>query len=473
MTLEYRLPDSEGTLRAWFAAWTPGSRPRPGISPAPKAVHGFTWKEVDGIWNVVGPDGKVLTRTLSAAWNPAPAPDGKALYFTRLRATGVEIRKLDLGQPALEVVALPKDPEALAPRTILPQPDEPSRIPAAVPVPDSMPYQAWRDLWNGVRFGFTEGPSGKSWQVGYGGADILGQASWQVLGAAGNAAGPRGGTVGLAWRGWRWAPSLEVFSSLERPSRQDWIQPKGADRERRGAELAFTFEDKGTWPHSLRLAFASERWEGLDTREESLNRSLAGIGASLAHGWRPAATWSFRVATGLQIFSVRTGSQASTLQRAQLSLKMTPPPAFPPLALRLEAGRIAGDAPSSGQFHVGGMGNSLVPSSLDLHRVEQPALPAYTATGNRLRRGRLELGHIGRVYLEHTAVWDGADPRPRFQRVAGAELVLDELLGENALDTLLGRMRFSLGLHRLLDDGPDGTKLRGRHTFTASVVLRP
>jgi hypothetical protein len=119
------------------------------------------------------------------------------------------------------------------------------------------------------------------------------------------------------------------------------------------------------------------------------------------------------------------------------------------------------------------MEHSVVPSSLDANRVAQAALPAYTETGNRLRRGRLELGRIGRLYLEHTAVWDDANPRPRFQRVAGVELVLDELLAGNALDTLLGRMRFTLGLHHLLDDGPEGQNLRGRNTFTASVVLRP
>ncbi len=333
-----------------------------------------------------------------------------------------------------------------------------------------MPYQAWRSLWNGARFGLSEGPSGHSWQVGYGGGDILGQASWQVLGAAGDAAGPRGGTAGVAWRGWRWAPSLEVFSSLERPSRQSWFQPDGLDRERRGAELAFTFEDKGTWPHSLRLAAATERSERLGASGASLNRSLAGLEAVLAHRWRPAQKWAFGAAAGVQVFSSRT----DTLQRAQFSWSVTPPPAFPPLAVRLEAGRVTGrvSTPFAG-FHLGGMGSSLVPTSLDANRVEQVALPSFTATGNRLRRGRIEVGRIGRFYLEHAAVWDDASPRPRFQRVAGVELALDDLLEGNALDTLLGRMRFTLGLHRLLDDGVGGTDLRGRHAFTASVVLKP
>jgi hypothetical protein len=474
VVLEYRLPDSEGTLHPHFAAWTPGSAPRPGITSLPRTPQGFTSKVVDGIWNIASAEGKVLTRTLSAARNPAPSPDGKFLYFTRLRASGMEIRKLDLGLPPLQEAALPKDPDPLAPATILPPADEASRIPAAVPAPEPAPYRAWRGLWNGARFGISESPSGHSWQVGYGGGDILGQASWQVLGAAGEAAGPRGGAAGLAWRGWRWAPSLEVFSSLERPSRQSWVQPKGLDRERRGAELAFTFEDKGTWPHSLRLALATERATSLDDPGQDLDRSLAGLEAALAPVWRPAGMWAFRASTSLRVVLSRAGSQTSTLQRAQLALSVVPPAAFPPLAVRLETGRIGGgnSTPLTG-FQLGGLATSLVPSSLDAQRIEQAALPAFTATGNRLRRGRVELGRIGRVYLEHTAVWDEARPRPHFQRIAGIEFVLDDLLEGNSLDSLMGRMRFSLGFHRLLDDGPEGAKLRGRHTFTASVVLKP
>ena len=119
------------------------------------------------------------------------------------------------------------------------------------------------------------------------------------------------------------------------------------------------------------------------------------------------------------------------------------------------------------------MENSLVPSSLDSNRVEQAALPAYTESGNRLRRSRIELGRIGRIFIEHTAVWGDAQPRPRFQRVAGIELGLDELLAKDARDTLLGRMRFTLGLHHLLDDGLEASRLKGRNAFTATVVLRP
>ena len=113
---------------------------------------------------------------------------------------------------------------------------------------------------------------------------------------------------------------------------------------------------------------------------------------------------------------------------------------------------------------------SLVPSVLEANLVVQPALPAYTATGNRLQtlRGDLALG-IVTAYLEQATVWDDASPRPAAQRVGGLEIDSHNLgLPMDVLRRLMGNLSFTLGLHRPMDG-----VMRGRTIGTVSLVLRP
>jgi len=122
------------------------------------------------------------------------------------------------------------------------------------------------------------------------------------------------------------------------------------------------------------------------------------------------------------------------------------------------------------RFRLGGVLTSLVPSALDANLVVQPALPAYTATGNRLRalRGDLGLG-IVTAYLEHATVWDDALPRPTAQRVAGLEIDSRHLrLPMDVLRRFMGNLSFTLGLHRPMDG-----VMKGRTVGTLSLILRP
>jgi hypothetical protein len=206
----------------------------------------------------------------------------------------------------------------------------------------------------------------------------------------------------------------------------------------------------------------------------TVQRRLAGLEASLAHGWRPVESWGLGLSAGLTLFSASTDGHAATLERARLSLRLTEKQSPVPLTIRLETGRVEGSDPSFlDRFHLGGQGTSLVPSALDANRIEQAALPSYTETGNRLRRSRVELGGVFRAYVEHTAVWDGTQPRPAYLRVGGLEFSPDELVPDRLLDTLIGRMHFVLGCHRVLGEGSGGKALRDRNSFTASVVLKP
>jgi hypothetical protein len=313
--------------------------------------------------------------------------------------------------------------------------------------------------------GLSSTPSSLEYEVGLGGNDVLGRLNWQALAAIGNATGPRGAMAGAAWRGWAWAPSLQVFSSLEQPSRQDHLAVQGFDRERRGGELAFAWGDLGRPWANLRPAAAFEHLVPMGG--EGLGRGLLGGTASLGNHWSQDGL-GFRGSASLQTFHGRTAGQGWSLWRGALTTGWINP--WVPLRLRAELGHLGGAPTAFDRFHLGGVPTSLVPTTLDANRIVQPALPAYTATGNRLRSLRSDLG-LGFVtaYLEHATVWDSALPRPAAQRVAGLELDSRNLaLPQDILQRLMGNLSFTLGLHR-----PMVGIMKDRTVGTLSVIVRP
>jgi hypothetical protein len=116
------------------------------------------------------------------------------------------------------------------------------------------------------------------------------------------------------------------------------------------------------------------------------------------------------------------------------------------------------------------MNTSLLPTSLDINRVEQPALPAYMQlSGDRMRRLRAEWDSI---YYEKSAVWSADWQKPEYQSVIGTEIKLD---GE--LESLIGSMFpdmgvpfFNFGIHYILD-GPMKKRNRAIVTFNMGIRL--
>jgi hypothetical protein len=466
VTFQLRLPDEEGVLKPHPRQWILGRGVTSTRSPmaAPKPAGGVTWKEVEGVWNLVDAQGRPLTRTLAAAWNPAPSPDGKWIYYTQLSATGLQIRRLDATLPPLSATALPQDPKPLVAGEVLPKADEPSPLPAPVPV-EPHPYRIGESHQTLFLSGYSATPSGESLQLGLGGNDILGRLNWQALAGVGDGAGPRGALIGAAWRGWLWAPSLQVFSTLERPSRQDFQPVSGFDRERRGAEWAFTFEARGLLQARFRPYAAFERVASTDA--DAIQRRFLGGEAFLGSTWS-RDDQGLRLGWSTQEQYGRTEGQGWRLTRLAFSATWLNP--WAPLTLQAETGAIGGDPTALDRFHLGGVPTSLLPSALDGNRVIQAALPAYTATGNRLRRGRGELA-FGTLtaYLEHATVWQDDQPRPGAQRVAGLEWdSRRQGLPLEVLRRLAGNLSFTIGLHRPLDG-----IMKHRTVGTLSVIVRP
>ncbi len=346
----------------------------------------------------------------------------------------------------------------------LPKADEPSPLPAPVSVTPHA-YRVGETLDTMSLFSMTSTPSGESAQVGLGGSDLLGRLNWQVLAGLGNGAGPRGAMAGAAWRGWLWAPSFHAFSILERPSSQRFLPLPGLDQERRGVELALTREGLGRPRFSFRPYVATER-VSLDDRAE-VSRTLVGGEARLAESWG-LDDQALRLDLTTKEQWGHTDGQAWRLTRVSLGAAWSNP--WIPLGVHFEQGQISGAPSVLDRFHLGGTTTSLLPTALDANRVEQVALPAHTASGNRLQRLRAKAGAQGIVaYAERSSVWQDAAPKPAAQRVVGLELSSRNMgLPLDILRRLPGNLSFTLGVHRPLDG-----IMKGRTVGTVSLLLRP
>ncbi|MGA2081494.1 MAG: hypothetical protein ABSH53_12920 [Holophaga sp.] len=468
----------------WVLAWDGQPVPLPGsavgrawVDPDRRVVYAGC--EVEGIWNLVrvpyqeaggvrqfGP-AQVLTRTPGAAWNPAPTPDGRWLFYTSLDPRGVEIRKLDLGLPPLEQGPA-AEPRILVPDAALPSPPLPSPLPPPTAPPPPAPYRARDNVWNHLAAGVNLTPAGNTYLLGAGGSDLLGRLSWQALAGLGDGAGPRGAVLALSSAAWAWKPSFTLFSDLERPSLQRYA-PVPVDRQRWGGEWALAWDQPG----EVRFwASPVAAWEQVRPRSPAppaatpVGRGLVGLRAGL-DVLKARGAWGLDLAPAVKVFQGNRQTpgapHAWQALRASVDLRVETP--LVPLHLGGEQGGMRGNPQEV--FSLGGVTTSLVPESLDLGRIEQPALPAFTATGDRFQRWRFDLGGPVRAYAEGAALWTAGQDRGPWQRVLGLELNLDGL-DQEASDKALKRVRVRAGVHRPLDGA-----MRHRTVATLTLMLRP
>lgn len=434
---------------------------------------------VGGAWNVVrvpvksGAAGLVvsgpfepLTRVATAAWNPAPTPDGTALFFTRLSARGVEVRRLALASPRPSGSPLPEPAALLAPGSVLAAAAPAGTLPLPVGPPAARPYDAFATSRLSSRSGLSITPSGTSWQVGAGGGDLLGCVSLLALAGFGDGAGPRGAVLGAAWRGARPSPVLTLFTALERPSSQRFVPAAGLDRQRTGGELAFEIDGRGPTRWSLRPVLAAERLGFQGPAADSGTRALAGLDAALSRSWSRGESWGLTAEAAGTLQAGRTSGEGWSLLRARARLQVRTP--LLPLSAVVETGSVGGSPASVDLLSLGGVTTSLVPASLDAGRAVQAALPTALASGDRLLRTRLEAGRGLRAYLEHATTWDSLGTRPAFTRVVGLEASLASVLLDPLAVPLVGRLELTAGVHRVLDGAMDG-----RTVATVLLVTRP
>ncbi len=408
------LPGSPASAAAWSAD---GSRL-------------FVTSNASGVWNIVSVDAsggggeELLTRVTGGAFDPAPTPDGKELFFLDFSARGIGVRRLALGGPAVSLLERPSGAYPLIP----PPPVEASSF-AAAPVGDAQPYSVWPSQAVRPLLDFSFGPSGNTVQIGVDSADVLGRLHMLAMGSIGNAVGPRGGSVAAAWRGLPVALVLQLFSAIEKPGNQGLAPRPDLDEERAGGYLGAEWARPFAWGRvEARAGGAATRVEAFASGTE-FGRALVSAGGSLA--WRRT-----RDRSGFGFDLDADGSLGATDGRSwnqwAAGARLVGILPFASLSAGLRYGETGGDPTRFDRFAIGGTSSAILPPGLDRNRIQNPALPADVQVGGRFEAFRVELAGTDvplALYADWSRAWDGGgSARPEPVRVVGAEVRLDRLI---------------------------------------------
>jgi WD40 repeat protein len=425
----------------------------------------FVATDREGIWNLESADARgdegseLLTRVTGGALAPAPAPDGKALFFLEVTAKGVNVRRLSL--PAASIAPLPRRPVF----PLLPPDPVPAAVFARSAVAPDRPYRIWPSHVVRPLGTFSIGPDGSAWQVGLEGSDVVGRLDWVAAASVGNSAGPRGASVAAAYRGLPLTLSAQVFSARERPGRQSVVRRPEFDQERLGGFL------EASWRRSfsagrLRLSAGggTSRVDPLGEGDE-FDRALFSLRARGDRRW-------LRGKRGFSVELEGSGSSGRTDGRSwRQFVGSAGVSAFLP-SLRLSASGRYGDTGGSPTrfdvFSVGGAPSAALADGLDRNRVELPALPAFVQTGERIESLRAEaaFGGLFVLYGERLRAWTPTAAKPDPVRVFGAELRVDERVLPISVP---GGLALYAGVAKIRSNSPRFDSTRGY----AGLLYRP
>jgi hypothetical protein len=423
-----------------------------------------------GVWNLVsieaagteGAEEETLTRVTGGAFDPAPTPDGRQVFFLELTAGGVSLRRLDLAGPR---------PGPSAPRIepafpVLPPERPPGRPgPLVASAPADRPYDLWETQTIRSLVNFALGPSGNTAQLGIDGADVIGRLHWIAAGSIGSAAGPRGGTIAAAYRGWPVEVSAQVFSSLEKPGSQGLVSRPALDQERAGGWAGGSWGRPFTWGWvRVEAGAGATRIDALvDGR--SFTRGLGSLSASASYR-RTRNRWGFALAA--ETAGTLGSTAGSAWRQGSAAVRVSGIAPFARLTFAASGGETGGDPSRFDLFSIGGLPSAILPRGLDRNRILVSALPADVQIGGRYESLRVELAVAAFpvvLYGEWLRAWRSGGPRPDPVRVAGGEVRLDRLIPAE-----FGRsVGFRVGVAGLWSDAPPIGAARGY----ALLVYRP
>lgn len=433
---------------------------------SPDGMRLFVTTDASGVWNVAavsagGGQTRELTRVTGGAFAPAPTPGGARLFFLDFTAEGVNVRRLDLPAPALPPLDPPADAFPILPPS---RPSVPPRFEAG-PLPEPRPYSAWERQAVRSLVNFSFGPDGNAVQLGLDGGDVLGRLHWFAAGSFGNAAGPRGGTLAAAWRGWPVELSAQIFSAIEKPGAQSLAARPELDQQRRGGYAGLAWGRPFTGGRvGLEAGGGATRVEAF-SNEERFTRALGSTRAFLA--WRRTRGRS-GFGSDLEVSGSAGVTGGSGWSQAAAGARLSGIMPFATLSAGGRWGSTGGSPSRFDVFAIGGASSVVLPPGLDRNRIESPALPAAVQLGERVESYRAEVAAAAvplAVYAEWQRAWDGGAQRPDAVRALGAELRLDRLVPQEFGPSL----SFRVGLARVTSDTPRIRATRGY----ASLVYRP
>jgi len=409
---------------------------------------------------------RTLTRSGGAALAPAPAPDGRSLFFLGLTDRGLDVRRLVLppkagaaGESNGTGTLSGADGPAAAPTQATGADRTDEEIPRATPpegpplgavgaiAPDALPPD--RPYRFGPRehaplVGFALSASGSAVEAGVAGTDPVGRLDWIAVGALSSGGAPQGAVSGATFRAPPFATSFHLFTADLAPSAQGHARGRapaategGLDVTRRGIAAEQEWRRRFA-PLTLRLGVGlvagqvagqvrrdgpprtetlGTAWSRLDgnlalTPSRGLWQGLLGLGARFEGGETDGAAWSRdreTLATGL--FRDGQGARLTWIRHGSNDLR------FP-----------------FDRYQVGGVRRSILPALADGTRVAVPALTEGTLVGDAVETQRVELiGLWGgllpgplpedtRLFWERHRAWNAGTPRGDWLTLAGIEL---------------------------------------------------
>jgi hypothetical protein len=390
--------------------------------------------------------GERITATIGAALAPAPSPDGTTLYFLGLQADGLDLRTVKLGeQPSGAGPRIVLAPE-LAP-AVRPAPPSESSPLAPVGIGPGRHYGFGRQEFAAV-FGGNLAPSSHALELGVRVGDVVGRLDTLAIGSLADAAGPQGGTLTGAWRGWPVAVSVQLFTATENPSRQAREVPdlgRRLDAQRRGVAL------EGTWQRRWRAGVLGLGAEAYVGRMEpaggpSLGQRVGSVSARVTETpsrglWRFPASFDARFDAG------RTGEDR--WRRVSGGLEVGAFRRATGLALSWRRASVRDATSDLDRLQLGGVSSSIVPDAVLAGRILVAPLPAGTLIGDEYegQRASLLLGGLPLFFGRHR-MWGRGQGRGEWLRLAGLEW---DLTGDPVPLVRFPGFHITVGVARILD----------------------
>lgn len=399
-----------------------------------------------------------ITHSLGAALAPAPDPDGSQVYFLALKPDGYEIRTvLDNGPPRPETTP---DLADLAPAV---PPVAPGEVPEVRhnPPPRGDRYGAGRQELRPV-VGLDHGSHAGQLLLGLRGGDVLGRGEWLVLGSTGSDAGPEGMSAAGTWRGWPFRLGAHLYWTESTPS--SYKEPNPAtgndlDLRRKGLEIQVGRALHWNRNH-LELAAAVLRESVTPAARDDLNRTVGTVTA----GWdgdRRLGSWKLRGTAGLWAQWGETEPDTWSRSGGRVRFEIGKG-RFRRAGAGYRRARSDDGVATFDRLQLGGMERSILPGTLNVARMLEPALPAGHGVGDDYEGRELLVGPL--FYRDHRLRAAGG---PRGERLAVTGLELG--FGTGPLPVLrLPGLRIRAGAARVLD-GP----LDGDNRFWINMVFRP
>jgi Tol biopolymer transport system component len=383
--IDWPAADSERTIIAsddgasrYDPAFTRDGRQIVFVSEAGGAPH-------LAVIDLAGGAERVLTGTTGPVFGPEPDRADSSIYFTIIHASGRDLQRVPLAAARTMPAVIFAD--SLAPAAV---PAPPAAPPLADVAPAPLPpVERYHATPRGYRVlpGGAVATDGRFATLAVTSNDLVGQFSWALQGAIGDAGTWRGGSWSAAWRGWPVTVDGQLFAVHDDPSRQvaGTFAPPTVDADYQGAILGLSFPyDASAHSELYRLGLSAGNFA-----------PRLGADGGRVLGYAQAAT-AIDFTHGDLVIGTRLGVNGSAGQTAGDAWQRFVASASVHVGTRtwgyrgdVSYGEVNGGAPPFERFLAGGVTPPLTDSVVLSQRIAEPALPLGIGAGRAVMRYRI------------------------------------------------------------------------------------